>query len=110
MNAFRKDFRRAQLVCRFRNAPEKTHVIDRVRSYTDNASKLKFIPKQTFTEARMYKITYGVEEDTDKELHRANMRELKAFLESRYPALAFKAAGRDNACVDLTRAYISSND
>ena len=38
----------------------------------------------------MYKITYGVEEDTDKELHRANMRELKAFLETEYPALGFK--------------------
>ena len=38
----------------------------------------------------MYKITYGLDEDNDKELHRANMRELKAFLESDYPALGFK--------------------
>lgn len=44
MDAFSKDYRRAQLVCRFRHAPERAHVIDRVRSYTDNASKLKFIP------------------------------------------------------------------
>ena len=44
----------------------------------------------THMDCGMYKITYGVEEDTDKELHRAKMRELSAVLESRYPAMAFK--------------------